>query len=90
MVEPNQAAAGGDMDYEDMTDEQFEAFKRSMPKMTEEEQAEALEEWRNHPLNAKEITPEMLERPEYQALMAMAHEGTPLEVQNNFKHHAYE
>ena len=32
----------------------------------------------------------MLELPEYQALMAMAHEGTPMEVQNNFKNHAYE
>ena len=32
----------------------------------------------------------MLERPEFQALMEMAHEGTPIEVQNNFKSHAYD
>ena len=30
----------------------------------------------------------MLERPEFQALMAMGHEGEPIEVQNNFKNHA--
>jgi len=47
-----------------------------------------MDEWINHPLNCSAVTPEMLERPEYQALMQMAHEGTPLEVQNNFKHHA--
>ena len=32
----------------------------------------------------------MLERPEFQALMAMGHEGEPMEVQNNFKNHAME
>ena len=58
--------------------------------MTPEEMEKDMEEWVNHPLNAKEVTPDMLERPEYQALMAMAHEGTPIEVQNNFKHHAFE
>ncbi len=90
MVEPNQAAAGGDLDLDDMTDDQFEAWAKAQPKMTEEEQAEAMEEWVNHPLNCRELTPEMLERPEYQALMALSHEGSPMEVQNNFKHHAYE
>ena len=32
----------------------------------------------------------MLERREFQALMAMGHEGEPIEVQNNFKNHAME
>ena len=32
----------------------------------------------------------MLERPEFQALMQMGHEGEPIDVQNNFKNHAYE
>lgn len=61
-----------------------------VPKMTPEEQEADMEEWVNHPLNCREITPEMLERPEWQALMQLAHEGEPIEVQNNFKHHAYE
>jgi len=61
-----------------------------MPKMTPEEQQESMDEWINHPLNCQAVTPEMLERPEYQALMQMAHDGTPMEVQNNFKHHAME
>ena len=42
-----------------------------------------------HPLNAREITPEMLERPEYQALQELAFEGTPNEVATNFKTHGY-
>ena len=58
--------------------------------MSKEEQEADLEEWINHPLNCKELTPEMLERPEFQALMNMAHEGTPEEVQANFKNHAME
>lgn len=33
-----------------------------------------------HPLNCKELTPEMLERPEYQALQALAYEGSKSEV----------
>lgn len=90
MVEQNQAAAGGDLDIENMTDDQFEAMARRMPKMSEEEQAAAMDEWTNHPLNCREITPEMLERPEFQALMEMGHEGSPMEVQNNFKNHAYD
>lgn len=61
-----------------------------MPKMTPEEEEADMEEWVNHPLNCREVTPEMLERPEYQALMQMAHEGTPEEVQENFKNHAFE
>lgn len=39
----------------------------------------------NHPLNAKTITPEMLETPEFQALQQLAFEGSPDEVATNFK-----
>lgn len=78
-----------DADLNDLTDEQFEAMRASFPKLTPEEEEKEMEEWINHPLNCKELTPEMLDRPEFQALQAMAFEGTPMEVQNNFKNHAY-
>ena len=81
MVEANNAAGGvGDINIEDMSNDEFEALCRKLPKMTPEEQQESMDEWVNRPLNCKEITPEMLERPEYQALMQMAYEGSPLEV----------
>jgi hypothetical protein len=34
----------------------------------------------NHPLNARELTPEMLQMPEFQALSALQHDGTPDEI----------
>ena len=43
-----------------------------------------------HPLNCGEITEEMLQRPEFQALQQLAYEGSPEEVAGNFKNHAYE
>jgi tetratricopeptide (TPR) repeat protein len=49
---------------------------------------EEYEDFLNHPLNCKEITPEMLERPEYQALQQMAYEGNKVEVAQNFLTHA--
>ena len=96
MVEANPAAPqmapqnGAELDIDDMDDDQFEALCRQMPKLSPEEQEKEMEEWKNHPLNCKELTPDMWERPEYQALMQMGHEGTPMEVQNNFKNHAIE
>lgn len=90
MVEANPAQQEQQLDPDQMTDDQFEALCAQLPKMTPEEMEKDMEEWVNHPLNCREITPEMLERPEYQALMQMAHEGTPLEIQNNFKNHAFE
>ena len=48
-----------------MTDDQFEAVIAALPKRTEEEQQKDLEDFLNHPINAKKITPEMLERPEF-------------------------
>ena len=52
-------------DLNDLTDDQFEAMCANLPKMTTEEQEQEMEEWVNHPLNCKEVTPEMLELPEY-------------------------
>ena len=50
---------------DDITDEEFERMRANMPKRTEEEIEADFEEWMNHPLNCKELTPEMLERPEF-------------------------
>ena len=49
-----------------------------------------MEEWSTHPLNCKQITPKMLESPEFQALQQLAYDGTPFEVAKNFLHHATE
>ena len=38
----------------------------------------------------KELTPEMLERPEFKALQELAYDGTPEEQCRNFKDHAFE
>ena len=78
------------MSQDDITDEQIEAMAAAMPKSTPEQIEADLEEWVNHPLNCKELTPKMLEQPEFQALMQMSHEGTPQEVAENFKNHAYD
>lgn len=78
------------MNQDEITDEQIEAMRAAMPKSTPDQIEADMEEWINHPLNCKELTPKMLEQPEFQALMQMSHEGTPQEVAENFKHHAYE
>jgi hypothetical protein len=69
MVEANPPIEDGQgfgiKDLADMTDDQFEAMAAKLPKMTPEEQEADMQEWINHPLNCKEITPEMLERPEF-------------------------
>jgi hypothetical protein len=41
-------------------------------------------------MTCKELTPEMLEKPEFAALQNMAYDGTPEEVCRNFRHHAME
>lgn len=87
-MSPEELEALRKMDAEDMTDDQFEAMCAQMPQMTEEEKEKDLDEWFNHPLNCKEVTPEMMTRPEFAALAEMGHEGSPEEVQANFKHHA--
>jgi hypothetical protein len=61
-----------------------------MPKRSQEEIDADVEFFINHPIVAKKITPEMMERPEYQALSELLHEGTPDEVAKNFMNHGYE
>ena len=67
-------------DDEEISDELYAKMCAALPKRTDEEVEADLEEFMNHPLNCKEITPEALERPEFQALQAMAYEGEPIEV----------
>lgn len=78
------------VEIEQLTDEEYAKMKAALPKRTQEEQDRDLEEWMAHPLNCKEPTAAMLERPEFQALQNLAYEGTPIEVATNFKNHAYE
>lgn len=75
-------------DFEGITDEEFEAWCAKQPKRSQQEVEEDVENFLMHPLNCKELTPEMLERPEYQALQALAYEGSKSEVAQNFLHHA--
>ena len=75
---------------EDITDAEIEALIAMRPKRSEEELKDEMEEWLKHPLNCRELTPQMLERPEFQALSAMAHEGTPDEVAVNLLKHGLE
>jgi tetratricopeptide (TPR) repeat protein len=62
----------------------------NFPKRSQEEIDADIEFFVNHPLNAKKITPEMLEMPEFQALAALLHDGTPDEVAKNFMNHGYD
>jgi hypothetical protein len=78
------------MSQDDITDEDIARLAANMPKRSKEELDEDLEEWLNHPLHCKELTPEMLKRPEFEALANMAYDGTPQEVAENFKNHAYD
>lgn len=50
---------------EDMTDEQFEALAANFPKRTAEEAEADLQEFLKHPLNCRELTPEILALPEF-------------------------
>lgn len=73
-----------------ITDEEFEAFMAKQPKRSREEAEAEVEEFLNHPLHCKELTPEAMERPEFQALQAMAYEGDKKEVAENFLNHGLE
>lgn len=75
---------------DDITDEQFEAMVAAQPKRTQEEVEADCEEFLNHPLNCKELTAKDLERPEFQALQAMAYEGEKEDVAKNFMNHGLE
>lgn len=73
-----------------MTDEQFEALAANFPKRTPEEAEADLQEFLKHPLNCKQLTPDILAQPEFQALQQMAYDGSPVEVATNFLKHALE
>jgi hypothetical protein len=77
-------------EIEQCDDATFEAMVAKFPKLSPEEFDKEMEEFRTHPINCKELTPEMLKRPEFQALQEMAYDGTPVEVAKNFLHHAIE
>jgi len=49
-----------------------------------------IEYLKNPPICCKELTPEMLEQPEFKALQELAYDGTPEEVARNFKTHAFD
>lgn len=61
----------------------------SYPQRSKEEIEKDIEYFVNHPLNVRQVTPEMLELPEFQALQNLAYEGTPEEIAKNFKNHGY-
>ena len=65
-------------------------WPESFPKRSQEEIDKDIEFFVNHPLNCTKITPETLERPEFQALAALAYDGTPDEVAKNFLNHGYD
>ena len=91
-------------DYKDMTpeekaaqidkeeDEYFDQLMTAMRNapLPEGEEEDDVAYFANHPLNCKEITPEMMEKPEFAALANLAYEGTPEEVCKNFKEQALE
>lgn len=62
----------------------------NLPQRPQEEIDKDIEFFVNHPLNAKKLTPEMLEMPEFQALANLAYDGTPDEVAENFRNHGYD
>ncbi len=62
----------------------------NQPKRTREEAEAEVEAFLSHPLNCRDLTPEALQRPEFQALQALAFEGEPNEVAKNFLNHGLE
>lgn len=62
----------------------------NIPKRPQSEIDADIEFFVNHPLNARKLTPEMIEQPEFQALAALAYDGTPDEVAANFRNHGYD
>lgn len=68
-------------ELEAMDDDEFEAYVAAhRSERTQAEIDEDLESFLKHPMNCKELTPEMLNMPEFQALQDLAHEGEPDEV----------
>lgn len=70
-------------------DDYSQEWPTSIPKRSQEEIQKDIEFFANHPLNARKITPDMLQQPEFQALAALAYDGTPEEVAKNFLNHGY-
>jgi hypothetical protein len=55
-------------DVEEDEDAEYEAMMaaaKALPPRTQKEIDEDIDEFCNHPLNCKKITPEMLDRPEF-------------------------
>ena len=71
-------------------DEYFEQMLTAFQQNVKTDVDDDIEYFQNHPMTCKELTPEMLEQPEFAALQDLAYEGTPEEVCRNFRHHAME
>ena len=54
-----------ELNEDELTDLEYQRMAASLPERTEEELEADWEDWLNHPLNCKELTPEMLEREEF-------------------------
>ena len=57
-----------ELNQDDAADKEFEELKAAaakLPKRTQEELDLEMEEWAAHPLNCKELTPELLAKPEF-------------------------
>lgn len=71
-------------------DEYFDQLLAAYQKGPQNDIDDDIEYFKNHPMTCKELTPEMLAKPEFQALQELAYDGTPEEVCRNFMHHAME
>jgi small subunit ribosomal protein S7e len=67
----------------------WETFLAANKNMSQEEQDNMMDDFVEHPLNAKTLDVKCLDRPEFAALHALAYEGTKEEVANNFRTHGY-
>lgn len=68
-----------------LDDEGFPMHDPNAKPRTQEEIDADIEYFVKHPLNARHLTPEMLDMPEFQALQSLAYDGTPEEVALNFR-----
>lgn len=86
-LSPEERAARLEQEEDEYFEQMVKAFQANP---TKPEDDDDIEYFTNHPLNCKELTPDVLERPEFKALQNLAYEGTPEEVCRNFKNHALE
>ena len=68
---------------DELKEADFEKFVQNQKPLTDEE----FDDFLKHPLNCRELTPEMLELPEYQGLQALAYDGSSSEIASNFLDH---